>query len=126
MKREILFRGKSVSHGGWEYGDLITSCGSVFIGNTVGNSPDDWCKVIPETVGQFTGKTDINGNKIFEGDILEIESASGYHFLKAVVCWDERQAKFFDKNDNMDFISGFYWAKEWKIIGNIHDNPTLI
>ena len=60
--REILFRGKRTDNGKWTEGFLVDLC---HIGNWVLCEP-----IHPETVGQFTGLTDKNGRKIFEGDIL--------------------------------------------------------
>jgi hypothetical protein len=72
--REIIFRGRRVEDGEWIKGDLVHNtidAGSRKISIGI---QEDGCypvEVIPETVGQFTGKEDVNKKRIFEGDILK-------------------------------------------------------
>lgn len=119
--REILFRGKGIK-GFWNKGLLAHIGNAWYISNKAGVATA--FEVIPETIGQYTGLTDKNGKRIFEGDIVNFKTIA-YTFKKCVVKYDEQYARFacidFNKAGFPMDISFVY-----EIIGNIHDNPELI
>ena len=116
--REIFFRGQDI-HGNWYIGLLAHIGNAWYISNKAGVATA--FEVIPSTIGQYTGLTDKNGTKIFEGDILK--GMGGLHrvyFDTSLACFE--WAKI---NGNWkESFSGF--ADEYEVIGNIHDNPELL
>jgi len=134
MKREILFRGKRVDDGEWVEGDLIHGVGfkkgNMYILPIMKNlayagsgcDPLGGFDVTPDTVGQFTGLTDKNGIKIFEGDILAI--AQFVKFKKDYILAFEMKFEYRESNSNG--WTQFNPPSEFAVIGNIHDNPELI
>ena len=121
--REILFRGKTKS-GKWVFGNFVRGCLEEFA-YIVEFGNKELCRnyvdVLPESIGQYTGLTDRNGKRIFEGDIVE----EGCNGLIGVVVWDNTKGTYKLK----DFGEGYEIENahiEWEIIGNIHDNPELL
>lgn len=134
MNREILYRGKRVDNGEWVYGNydkvekLDKSGEEVFIIEYTADGES--YKVIPETVGEYTGLTDKNGKKIFEGDIVKTKkygkvighsNVNNYDVFKIVY----EPAMFRLKNRNRGFnLVGD--GTDLEVIGNIHDTPELL
>ena len=154
--REILFRGKREDNGELVQGHYHNT---TYVGYPNGGdnkitrhyilpkNAGDAHVVIAETVGQFTGLTDKNGKKIFEGDILRIVSKDyvGFNEIGKVEFKDgcfgasyfsawERKYSFgdwhfhrigqIDKWQDMNASGEMKYTYE--VIGNIHDNPELL
>lgn len=119
--REILFRGKQIDIGEWVEGDLQHApSGAMAI-----SACNDFSMVDPETVGQYTGLTDRNGRKIFEGDIVMIPY-SKKPGLPAEVHYSHVDAGFYIRRHGYTGIS-LEDSRRWcEVIGNIFDNPELI
>lgn len=141
--REILFRGKRVDNGEWveghnviifqdsrafiiPTGTRIEGClnedGTYFMGTL-------YFRVIPETVGQYTGLVDKNGKKIFEGDFIKhfnhFDKPDEYAIYK--VEFDERTCKFSGRlHKQWSAQLCKYLEKRYEVIGNIHDNVELL
>lgn len=139
--REILFRGKRVDNGEWVDGYYVrlnrkrhliysgfaeTDCDSYY--------PNNY-EIDPKTLGEYTGLTDKNGRRIFEGDIVHAIYRSDYV--------DEKDIDF--GNGIIEYHGGYYGGAQWEIntidepgnkvfsakieceiIGNIYDNPELL
>lgn len=125
--REILFRGKRIDNGEWVYGnycyaELLTQNGYehlIIEVSAVGGSHH----VIPETIGQYTGLKDKNGNKIFEGDIGKGFWLNRTYIFRIV--YDNGFISFVGQQ-GINFTAFDYDLTEFKVIGNIHDNPELL
>lgn len=147
--REILFRGKT-EDGNWIFGDLRSPDGDGN-GYFIIEGKPSIANVIPETVGQYTGLTDKNGKKIFEGDILHFKAYRGGGFACPIGTDIYYRVLFGHCNPDMDTLSEYvgFWAlgKNYDeddlyecgnsinylvdshgayVIGNIHDNPELL
>ena len=139
--REILFRGKSKETGEWIAGYLIIADERWFILITDNIQTysftclkdgeyifGKFIEVIPESIGQYTGLTDKNGKKIFEGDIVKDEQAQMLGKVVYATAADgfDGMAGFMvdDIDDGLQNYNGFWHLVEG--IGNIHDNPELL
>ena len=150
--REILFRGKSSETGKWREGCLLNVTldgvtynivfGDDFARSGTGVTAMAHSCVYPETVGQFTGLTDKNGKKIFEGDIVEYNN--GFDYFKGFVVFENGSFGIGGYEviglssgccDNFANLWQLFWDQEvtdepelycCTVIGNIHDNPELL
>lgn len=119
--REILFRGKAEIGGNWVYGDLIHRLGGATIGTVDSNGLHE-LYVSEDTVGQYTGLTDKNGTKIFEGDIILYNNTNEYGCIE----YDKDDGMFVAKFDTCCVNFGLEYSTSFEVIGNIHDNPELL
>lgn len=148
--REILFRGQTRRKGekvymgtgkpvdgNWVYGGITQGTGDFSV--MYSYDPVEKHVVYTDTIGQFTGLTDKNGKKIFEGDIVVSKYSNGeiccigdvqFDFGVFGVEWSHNKknrgmvGSFGQKHNLRKFDDGF--AKNVEIVGNIHDNPELL
>ena len=132
--REILFRGKRKDNGEWVEGSLILTTSvkeKTYIVDSCycydecidedGYADFDRLnafEVIPETVRQYTGLTDKNGAKIFEGDIVKGT------FLGFTVPIKDYVFSISWQEDVTGYRANYFENVE--VISNIHDNPELL
>lgn len=123
--REILFRGKRIlGKQEWTYGVPFID----HEGDCIFKTSATKFIVDGKTVGQYTGLTDKNGKKIFEGDIVEGLDFTAEDGGYGVVTFDDGAFEIVGSCDN-NIIGTFhenYYGKDFEIIGNIHDNPELL
>ncbi len=124
---KYLFRGKEKDSGKWIYGDLRHISDGLggytlnIVDNTSGRNNDvTGVEVIPETVGQYTGLTDKNARRIFDGDIVK-----NNHFDKVeeVRYVDNRKRIMFC---GINYVTDLEYINEndYEVIGNIYDTPS--
>lgn len=124
--REILFRGKCKTDNEWLYGfPYVTRKNAVKINwycSEFGSMRTD--EVDPETVGQYTGLTDKNCKKIFEGDLIRSTEAGE----TAIVQWFSEHSAFMIWCKTSNQVGFLYECEKSiiEVIGNIHDNPELV
>ena len=129
MNREFLFRGKTFA------GELVVGNGyftdqtkHIIVKNLRSTGEADrtnYFEIIQETISQFTGLTDKNGVKIFEGDILKVELFSKPYqitFGKS----EKWGAAFCVQSHNSITFLNKSWAETSEVIGNIFDNPEMV
>jgi hypothetical protein len=146
MNREILFRGKRIDNREWVYGDVTQVLGSLLIvippeiteqetkdfesykingdislAGFVSNFRSlidrfSSYEIIPETVGQFVGKTDDFGTKVFEGDLLTCDEYDGILIAEFI----DGSFMYWCQDIN-DYIPVGNHYENLKVVGNIHD-----
>lgn len=136
--REILFRGKRKDNSEWICGSLVIRGNQYFIftgeiKNFGGMINWIWYETNPEIVCQYTGLTDRNGRKIFEGDIVKINNdvKEAFEISDGAVIY--RGGSFIVGNssgngtlNSLFAITDINYVLRGEVIGNIFDNPELI
>lgn len=128
--REYLFRGRD-KNVRWHYGlpmhgvyeKTTTQIQSFEV------EPDEFYvhEVDPETVGQFTGLTDKNGRKIFEGDIINFSNPRPFKDFVAEVAFDDGCFYLVNKSRYFrDYLKCYTCNHVGEVIGNRWDNPELL
>lgn len=148
MSKEILFRGKRIDNGEWVEGGCAENDRKAFIVMRKRYIPDtrDWdtaeyyennpcyhltmIEVDPETLCQYTGLTDKNGRKIFEGDIVRYtDEVIGKEKVDEVE-YNETHAAFCRLHRGKMGLQYLFIdeavANRCKVIGNIFYNPELL
>lgn len=140
--RDIIFRAKKVNDGEWIEGyhvkvehwlddhemHIIFPPYTTVYPHCEFTSYDE---IEPETLGQFTGLLDKNGNKIFEGDIVKTEFGRLCIFEwfenRVTRCWDLSPIL---TNSNLvhpaPYRTSIFDSEHLEVVGNIHDNPELL
>ena len=132
--REILFRGQT-KEGNWKQGFLVNlsdeehgDCWAIIPPDVESyrfNMSGDY--IIPSTIGQFTGLTDKNGKRIFEGDIVKglflfqmsVNAVVAFRYGAFGLEWHRGSVKTFSAFTSICNVV-------YEVIGNIHDNPDLM
>ena len=133
--REILFRGKRADNGEWVEGDVLQTryhSGHIEYQIMPQTPVSSAVPVLPETVGQFTGLTDKNGKRIFEGDICKFKRFNDVHIGKVVfnvttasfIMWYQPIVGAYGEKATQKMLLSV--CDNIEVIGNIHDNPELL
>ena len=143
--RKILFRGKRIYDGKWIYGNLVVdkSMEPHIVPNdfffedghhlVYDDETDNPVFIFKDSVGQYTGLTDENETRIFEGDVIKVKWGDGYQYR--YVCYENGLFKARTKADShrvfftdpICSFAGFDGPElQCEVVGNVFDNPDLL
>lgn len=125
-QREILFKAKTKKTSDWVKGYYVFAAETLGKDNIHvmfdGYGLNREVEIKPETLCQYTGITDKNGKKIFEGDRIRFETFEK-ETIERVVFWDDEYSRFsVFLNEKIAVGVNRHLSRDIEVIGNIHDN----
>ena len=143
--REILFKAKRIDDGEWVEGSLLQTT-AVSLKSFIVESAcytfgqwdwNDCVQVDTETICQYTGLIDKNGNKIWENDVVKRYNSNGDEWMMSKIVWADyslnmgwciEDVKRLSKYGTRLFKVGFDVndCEKCEVIGNIYENPELL
>ena len=143
--REILFKAKRIDNEEWVEGyycikkpycfDNRTGSKSIIITEHSSTGTVSF-EVSPDTICQYTGLNDNNGNKIWENDIVRcyaVDICNREYEFASDVFWDDCMWMLHENEFCDNMLCHFDMSKNWvshipeiEVIGNIFDNPELL
>lgn len=130
--KETIYRGRRIDNGEWVKGLPFSRVGGGLYSNKINSircdSSGNIYTVYSETVDEYIGKTDKNGNMIFEHDIVKYTNNQRGTYeigkkMRGFIVYNENLLTFISKN-NFQKDTNWMFADDIKIIGNIHDNSA--
>ena len=122
MNREMEFRGQRVDTKEWVYGYLFGIWEQRYILWGTTNGAPNMIEVIPETVGQYTGREDKRGQKIYEGDIFNM----GDKNIRYSVVWHDNGFMGRQFHCLGSYCGLTYFNSSIEVMGNIHEHIELL
>lgn len=129
---EVLARAKRKDTGEWVFGFYSKEPdGKEYILADIGDTWDcmhllSYVDVIPETIGHYSNKKDIDGNKIFEDDALGGDSHWGMYVKFEDGAFRAIPLNKVQRNNWKHHVLDRNVVEELRIIGNLHDNPEFL
>lgn len=132
--REILFKAKRIDNGEWVEGFLFKTQEHTYI--AYGRQFDDDLFISPQnifimvdkdTICQYTGLTDKNGNKIWENDVVKHYNNPNEptQFVIGAIYWNEDNVRYERSSKYEHAKFSVLYDCVYEVIGNIFDNPEL-